>query len=510
MDRTIGIDLGTTNSVVAYTDGNGVTEVIAGKDGDRIVPSVVYFPTGADPVVGSRAKQYALVEPERVAALFKRGMGDATFLPDGSAFVVDGRTWKPEELSSLVLRKLKQMAEEHFGEPVSKAVITVPAYFGDPERAATQTAGELAGLEVVRILNEPTAAALAHGLDHIGEAGRVLVFDLGGGTFDVTVMDIGADGSLNMVATGGDRQLGGADFDRLVVDRMADVVRSANGADLLADPWTAQDAFTKAEEIKKELSSLDSATRPVTAGGRPVMFTLSRVDFDRLIGRHLQGVEDIVLHTLEEAGIQPSEIGTVLMVGGSSRIPAFQKLLARAAGRDPLFTRNLDEDVARGAAILATKLGGDLDPRSQLAKIPSPGDVASHGLGVTTLDGNDEEVNQVIIKANTPIPTSGSDTFYTRYEGQTQVEVVLNEGEDEDLQFVRRLADTVGKFPRPVPRGHPVRVDISYTEDQIIIAKAFDGVSGMFLCELEVKRDKIMSSMEKRTARDQLAALKVQ
>ena len=268
MDRIFGIDLGTTNSVIAHTDPNGMTEVIAGKDGDRIVPSVVYFPKGGgDPIVGKRAKERAVIEPDRVAKLFKRGMGERTFLPGEQPFVVDGKAWSPEELSALVLRKLAQMAADYYGEPARRAIVTVPAYFGDAEREATKTAGELAGLDVLRVLNEPTAAAFAHGFDRPGEPGRILVFDLGGGTFDVTIMDLGNDGSMNVVGTGGDRELGGMDFDKLIVDEMAKMARQAS-LDLAADLQAEQDAYLKAEEIKKELSDLDEAMKPITAAGR--------------------------------------------------------------------------------------------------------------------------------------------------------------------------------------------------------------------------------------------------
>jgi molecular chaperone DnaK len=510
VDRIFGIDLGTTNSVIAHTDANGVTDVIAGQDGDRIVPSVIYFPASGDPVVGTRARQYAITEPERVARLFKRGMGERTFLPGEQPFIVDGKTWSPEELSSLVLRKLAQMAAEHFGEPARRAVITVPAYFGEPERAATQSAGELAGLEVLRILNEPTSAAFAHGLDHQREAGRVLVFDLGGGTFDVTIMDVGANGALDVVMTGGDRQLGGADFDDLIGTRMSKVA-SDGGLDIMAEPWTRQDAFAKAEDIKKELSSLETATRPVTAGGRPVMFTLSRGDFEKLIKLHLQGVEDITIHTLEEAGVEPSSLTRVLMVGGSSRIPAFQRLLARVTGREPSFSRNLDEDVARGAAILGAKLSGELNPRSELAAMPMPVDAASHGLGVTTLNiTTRQDINSVIIPAGTPIPATREETYFTVSQNQTQIDVELNEGDGEELEFVRQLGKSTGTFPRPVPREHPIRIQLSYTADQLILLKAFDGKDGTFLCELEVKRDGIMSKEDKAMARRFLESVKVQ
>jgi molecular chaperone DnaK len=509
MDRVIGIDLGTTNSVVAFTDPDGITEVIVDKGGDRIIPSVVYFPAGQDPVVGVAAKPYAVLEPERVAKLFKRGMGERTFLPDGEALVVDGHTWSPEELSSLVLRKLAGMAGDHLGEPVRRAVITVPAYFGEPERVATRSAGEIAGLEVQRIVNEPTAAAIAHGFDNAGEAGRLLVFDLGGGTFDVTIMDIGRDGALEVVATGGDREMGGADFDQLIYEEMVKAAAKA-GMDITADPWTRQDAYAKAEDIKKELSTAESATRPITAGGRPIAFTLERAAFEKLLADRLRGVEDITLYTIEKANLLPSDLTKILMVGGSSRIPAFQNLLARICGRTPSFSRNLDEDVARGAAILATKLGGEANPRSQLATIPIPIDVASHGLGVSAIDERTGVMrNSVIIPAGTAIPAAAEETFSTVAANQTQIEVVLNEGDDDDLEFVRELGKSTGRFNRPVPKNHPIRVSMEYSAEQIIRVRAYDGRDDTFLCELEVKHEGNLSDREKTMARRMLANMEI-
>jgi len=509
MDKIFGIDLGTTNSVIAHTDSNGMTDVIAGQDGGRIVPSVIYFPKDGDPVVGTSAKQRAITEPERIAQLFKRGMGERTFLENEQPFVVDGKTWSPEELSSLVLRKLAQMAQEQYGEPVRRAVITVPAYFGEGERAATQSAGELAGLEVLRILNEPTAAALAHGLDHPGEPGRILVFDLGGGTFDVTVMEVAADGGMEVVATGGDRRLGGMDFDQLIVQKMTEAANAA-GLDITTEAWARQDAYAKAEEMKKELSTMETSSRSLTGSGRPLQFDLSRSDFEALLAEKLQEVEDTTLGTIEQADLKPSDITKVLMVGGSSRIPAFQKLLAKLMGRDPAFSRNLDEDVARGAAILAAKEGGELDPRSQLAQMPPPVDVASHGLGVSAINAeNGRLMNSIIIPAQSKVPAEEEQIYYTVSEGQTQVKVELNEGDDEELEFVKQLGQGLGKFERPVPKDHPVRVKLAFTKDQIINLKAYDGESGIFLCEIEVERPGNLSKTELSQARALLSRMEV-
>lgn len=507
----IGIDLGTTNSVVAFTDESGITEVIAGKDGGRIVPSVIYFPAGGDPVVGDRARQYATVEPDRVARVFKRGMGNDTFLPNGTPFVVDGKTWRPEELSSLVLRKLKQMAEEHFGQPVTKAVITVPAYFGEPERHATRIAGELAGLEVVRLLNEPTAAAFAHGVDH-DQPGKVLVFDLGGGTFDVTIIEIGTARGLEGIATGGDNELGGADFDRAIVERIVGRVRSELGIDISADPWNLSDAYEKAEDIKKELSSAETATRPISTGSRPFMFTLTRAEFESMLSDTVRDVRDQLEYVIENAGLRSVDLMSALLVGGSSRIPVFQRVVQEVIGVEPTFSRNLDEDVARGAAILGAKVdpGMQLDPHSELAKMPVPTDICSHGMGVSVIDDNTGRMtNVVLLPAGSQIPATASEVFSTIEDGQTMIELELNEGDDTDLTFVRQLGNNVGRFTEPRPKGHPVRVDLTYSADQIVRVQAFDQQNGQFICEVEVVREGSLHGNELQAAKQFLADQKV-
>jgi molecular chaperone DnaK len=486
MDRIFGIDLGTTNSAIAYTDPTATTEVIAGQDGNRIVPSVVYFARDGSQVVGTSARQRAIIESERVAMLFKRGMGEKTFLDDEQPFVVDGKTWAPEELSASVLKKLALMGQDRFGELVRKVVITVPAYFGDNERAATKTAGEIAGLEVVHIVNEPTAAAIAHGLD-TASTGRILVFDLGGGTFDVTVMEVAPDGSMKVLATGGDRKLGGMDFDNLILDKMIAAARQG-GLDIETEPWARQDAYGKAEALKKELSTLEAASTSLTGSGRPLGFELSRAQFEKLIRDKVTATEDTTIYTLEAAGLGPSDVGTVLMVGGSSRIPAFQKMLERVFGRPPTFSRNLDEDVARGAAMLGAKEGRDLDPRTMLALMPKPVDVCAHGLGISAL--NDEKVMQnfIIIQGQTAVPAQAEDTFNTVEEGQTQVEIKLNEGDEEDLEYVKELAKGTGRFGRSVPQGYPITIKISYNRAGMIELNAHDGQTGAHMCQLKIDR----------------------
>lgn len=506
----IGIDLGTTNSVAAWTDEAGVTEIIAGSDGARIIPSVVYFEDATgNVVIGDRALQYGVLDPSRVARLFKRGMGEQTFLPDGRPFHIDGKEWSPEELSGLILKKLSSNAQHARGQQVTSAVITVPAYFGEPERAATRLAGELAGLEILRILNEPTAAAIAHGLDRSGSDARLLVFDLGGGTFDVTVMELRADGSMEVLATGGDRRLGGADFDALILDRMLTFVDTQTGEDLTADAYAFFDARQKAEEIKKDLSSMSTAQRPLTAGRRPLMFSLTRDEFNLMIADHIQDVRDTIETTIAQADIHASQIDTVLMVGGSSRIPAFQSVLEELTGRAPTFSRNLDEDVARGASILAAKLRGDASPQSKVDLLPVPVDVASHGLGISVMTESNM-ANAILIPAGTRLPAQASQVFFATVENQQQIELEMNEGDETDLEYVRQLGRSMGTLARPVPGGHPIRVEMTYDLDQLIVVKAFDGESGAFIGDLRVRHDGLLDESARASAKATMAALEVQ
>jgi molecular chaperone DnaK len=507
MDRIFGIDLGTTNSVIAYTDPNGTTEVIAGQDGGRIVPSVVYFPEQGEPVVGALAREHAITDPDRVARLFKRGMGGPTFLPDGQPFAVDGHTWAPEALSALVLRKLAQMAGDHYGEPVRRVVITVPAYFGEAERAATRNAGEIAGLEVVKIVDEPTAAAVAHGLDRPGESGMFLVFDLGGGTFDVTVMRVEANGDMQAVAIGGERELGGMDFDELILGKMIAAARES-GLDIETEAWARQEAYVRAEEIKKELSFGEIAGRSLTGSGRPLRFELSRGEFESLLANRLREVEDTTLFTLENADLGIADMTKIIMVGGSSRIPAFQRLLARLYRHDPSLTRNLDEDVARGAAMLAAKESGELDPRSRLAQLTTAA-ALSQGIGMTVTDPDTrDQSNALIVRQNEPIPAAGEGIFVTIDEGQTGIRVHLNEGNDEDLAYVKEIAYGDADFGRTVRKGYPMRVKVTVNDQGLVRFDSWDGETEKHMLPIEVVRPSILSRRQVEQERSHNATYK--
>jgi molecular chaperone DnaK len=498
--QVVGIDLGTTNSVVAFVDDAGDAHAIAGRDGERIVPSVVWFPQDDETrvEVGELAKGQAVIDPEHVAKLFKRGMGSTTFLDSGQPFVVRGREWRPEELSSLVLKKMVQIASDHLGGEVTDVVVTVPAYFGEAERSATRQAGEMIGLTVHALPAEPMAAAVAHGLDGNTRAKRFLVFDLGGGTFDVTILRRHDDGQLEAIAHHGDRRLGGADFDRLIVTRMTESAMRSHGVVLDTDPVDLAEAYAKAEQIKKELSSRERAQAALIVGGRRMTFELTRTDFAGMLSGHLEDVELAVETCLDTANLRPADMDAVLMVGGSSRIPAFQDVLRHYFGRDPQFSRNLDEDVARGAALIGALKTGTAAPLSALAALPAPVDRSSHAIGVNALNDDDIEGNIVVLPANAPIPTNppAERTFGLHYDGQEAIDVVVNEGEEFDLRFVAQLASASGKLDGPKPKGYPVTVRMALDGDGILRVSVHDGQTSALITQLDVQREGLMTKKQ--------------
>lgn len=502
--QVVGIDLGTTNSVVAFVDEAGVAHAIAGRDGERIVPSVVWFPQDDQTrvEVGELAKSQAVIDPGHVAMLFKRGMGSVTFLDSKEPFVVRGKEWRPEELSSLVLKKMVQIASDHLGHQVTDVVITVPAYFGEAERSATRQAGEMIGLTVHALPAEPMTAAIAHGLDGDTRARRFLVFDLGGGTFDVTILERHGDGQLEAISHHGDRRLGGADFDRLIVARMSDRAIRSHGVVLDADPVDLAEALAKAEQIKKELSSRERAQAALIVAGQRMTFELTRQEFVGMLAEHLENVEFAVETCLDNVQMRPADMDAVLMVGGSSRIPAFQDMLRRYFGKDPQFSKNLDEDVARGAALIGALKTGTAAPSSALAALPPPVDRSSHAIGVVVLNDAGIEENAVVLPANSPIPTSppAEKTFGTVYEGQSQVEMIVNEGDETDLKFVDRLGSAVGNLGGPKPLGYPIVVKMALDGDGILHATAHDGNSGSLITQVNVRRKAAMSDQQRASA----------
>ncbi len=459
MGKIIGIDLGTTNSCVAVMEG-GKPVVITNPEGSRTTPSVVAFTKNGERLVGDTAKHQAIMNPDKTISSIKRKMGT------NHRTEIDGKSYSPQEISAMILQKMKADAESYLGETVTEAVITVPAYFTDAQRQATKDAGKIAGLDVKRIINEPTAAALAYGLDNEEEQ-TIMVYDLGGGTFDVSLIEIG-DGVIEVLATSGDNHLGGADFDQRVIDHMVSEFKKNEGIDLSGDKMAMQRLKEAAEKAKKELSQMTTTEInlpfiTVTANSEPkhLQMTLTRAEFDRLtsdlVGRTLGPVRN----ALSDAGKSPSDLNKVLLVGGSTRIPAVQEAVKKITGKDASKTLNPDECVAIGAAIQGGKLSGEAGSGDILLL-----DVTPLTLGIETMGG----VATPLIERNTTIPTRKSQIFSTAENNQTAVDIHVVQGERPMV----RDNKTLGRFRldgiAPAPRGIP-QIEVSFDIDANGIVK---------------------------------------
>ncbi len=446
MSKTIGIDLGTTNSCVAVIEG-GEPVVIANAEGARTTPSVVAFSKTGERMVGQVAKRQAITNPERTVSSIKREMG-SNFKVN-----IDGKSYTPQEISAMILQKLKSDAEAYLGESVSSAVITVPAYFTDAQRQATKDAGKIAGLDVKRIINEPTAAALSYGIDK-GDDQKVMVYDLGGGTFDVSIIEMG-DGVQEVLATAGNNRLGGDDFDKRVMDWMASSFKAESGIDLSADKMAMQRLKEAAEKAKIELSGMTTSAINLpfitadAAGPKHLDLTLTRAKFNELTADLVEKTMGPVRQALSDSGLKIEEINKILMVGGSSRIPAVQDAVKSLTGKDPFKGINPDECVAIGAALQAGVVEGLLLL-----------DVTPLSLGVETMGG----VMTKIIERNTTIPTKKSQVFSTAADGQTQVEVNVLQGEREFARDNKVLGLFKLDGIAPAPRGIP-QIEVSFDID---------------------------------------------
>ena len=451
MSKIIGIDLGTTNSCVSVMEG-GEAVVITNSEGARTTPSVVSFQANGERLVGQVAKRQAITNPDKTIISIKREMGT------DHKVTIEGKDYTPQEISAMILQKLKADAEAYLGESVSQAVITVPAYFNDAERQATKDAGKIAGLEVLRIINEPTAAALAYGIDKMEDAHKVLVYDLGGGTFDVSILDLG-DGVFEVVSTNGDARLGGDDFDQRIIDYIAQDFKGQYGVDLKQDKMALQRLKEAAEKAKIELSSstqtiinLPFITADAT-GPKHIDMTLTRAKFNELTSDLVEKTMTIMKEALKTGNVSMNDVDKILLVGGSTRIPAVQEAVKNFTGKEPSKGVNPDECVAMGAAIQAGVLTGEVKDVLLL-------DVTPLSLGIETLGG----IATPLIERNTTIPTRKSQIFSTAADGQTSVEIHVVQGE-------RQMAadnKTLGRFTlsgiAPAPRGIP-QIEVSFDID---------------------------------------------
>jgi len=483
--KLIGIDLGTTFSAVATVNAHGKPEILPNREGDRITPSVVLF-DGDQPLVGSIAKRSAVASPENVVQFVKRQMG----VPNWSFRSVDGKRYTAEDISAVLLKRFKEDAETILGDTVEGAVITVPAYFNDSQRKATLDAGRISGLNVLKIINEPTAAALAYGLEKLEQEQTILVYDLGGGTFDVTIMHIGG-GEINVIATGGDKNLGGFNWDNALMEHLNEEFMRQGGCDLTDDLTLAQDLRDKAEMAKKTLSTRDKTQVFLTAKGKNLSVPVTLQTFQDITAKLVQRTGNIMEMVREDSGLPWSAIDKVLLVGGSIRMRAVPAIAEKVSGKKPSYELHPDEVVAMGAALQAELISraSGRNPLVQRDDFPLVviNDVCSHSLGVVAVDESGVPKNSIIVPRNTSIPCKQSDTYATVSDRQTEIMLQVTEGEDEELEYVTIALEAPLRIP-PYPRGAPVEVTFHYDSNGVIRITILDLTAKKSLGEVQLVR----------------------
>lgn len=510
MSRAIGIDLGTTYSAMAIVGDDGAPKIIDNAEGEATTPSVVLFQdiNGEDsPMIGSMAKHMAVSQPMDVVQFVKRHMGDPNWRFDSANY-----TYTPEEVSALILKRLKQDAEQALGEPIDDAVITVPAYFDDARRMSTRQAGQIAGFNVLRVLNEPTAAAISYGLNS-DQDGVILVYDLGGGTFDVTALRVKGN-DYEVLATDGNRNLGGFDFDNALMQIIADDIASQGGEGLLNDPVATADLREKAEMAKRALSNVPQTSVYVSFRGNNYRVQVTREGFEEATRSLINQTRDTVLDVMDDAGLDWGAIDHLLLVGGSTRMPMVRNMMQELSGKRPETNVNPDEAVALGAAVQAALESQDSQtPMLTIGGSAAPiniQDVTSQGLGTIFVDADTQQfANAVLIPRNTQIPCTESDVFYTVCDNQESVRVRVTQGDSSNPDFVVVVGSGELRLP-PHPEGSPLKVIYRYDIDQIVQVEVIDLTANQSLGEFEIDRDANLNQQEVDEASARVAGLVIE
>lgn len=493
----LGIDLGTTFSAVAFINQHGKPEIIPPREEGltRTTPSVIFFDEGGAPIIGEEARNQAIINPIRTVRWVKREMGNPSFRKN-----IDGKDYFPEDLSALILKKLKNDAESFLGKEIRKAVISIPAYFKDAQREATRKAGQIAGLDVIRIINEPTAAALAYGLEKAQDDQTILVYDFGGGTFDVTIMTA-KDKEFKIIATDGDAKLGGKDIDVLLVEYFAEQFQREHEIDLRNEPHTHQDLWDKAEKTKEDLSFRKNIPVVLASGEKTLRVDIDVEFFDELIEDLIQQTEECMNKVIQDANINWEQIDTILLAGGSSRIPAVREMIKRVTGKDVARDMNPDECVAMGAAIQANLISretGEPAPVLEGGADLVVYDVASHSLGVKALSSDKKKyINSIIIPRFTPIPCEKTRTYSTNEDNQNRVEIEVLQGENVDpnspeVQLIGKAG--LKNLPPHKAGDLVIEVTLQYNADGVIEVVAKELKSGEMTREIIMQKTGTLSS----------------